>query len=90
MWTCVMSSSASRWSGLARVRGGGKLSGGGAAGWVGRERVQRWMREGNRLCLRRRKLVVTTDSDHNRRVDPNVACDLVLGDIHQLWVADIS
>jgi transposase InsO family protein len=38
-------------------------------GWaVGRERVQRLMREDNLLCLRRRKFVVTTDSDHNRGV----------------------
>lgn len=38
-------------------------------GWaVGRERVQRLMREDNLLCPRRRKFVVTTDSDHNRRV----------------------
>jgi transposase InsO family protein len=60
-------------------------------GWaVGRERVQRLMREDNLLCLRRRKFVVTTDSDHNRRVYRNVACDLVLGDINQLWVADIT
>jgi transposase InsO family protein len=60
-------------------------------GWaVGRERVQRWMREDNQLCLRRRKFVVTTDSGHNRRAYPNVACDLVLSDINQLWVADIT
>jgi putative transposase len=42
------------------------------------------MREDNLLCLRRRKFVVTTDSGHNRRVYPNVACDLVLSDIDQL------
>jgi len=60
-------------------------------GWaVGRERVQRLMREDNLLCLRRRKFVVTTDSDHNRRVYPNLARDLVLSGINQLWVADIT
>lgn len=60
-------------------------------GWtVGRERVQRLMREDNLMCLRRRKFVVTTDSGHNGRVYPNVACDLVLSDINQLWVADIT
>ena len=60
-------------------------------GWaVGRERVQRLMREDNLRCLRRRKFVVTTDSDHNRRVYPNVACNLVLRDINQLWVADLT
>ena len=60
-------------------------------GWtVGRERVQRLMREDNLLCLRRRKFVVTTDSDHDRRVYPNLARDLVLRGINQLWVADIT
>lgn len=57
---------------------------------VGRERIQRLMREDNLLCLRRRKFVVTTDSDHNRRVYPNLARDLVLSGINQLWVADIT
>ena len=57
---------------------GEQLSCGGAAGRSDRERVQRLMREDNLLCLRRRKFVATTDSDHNRRVYPNVACDLML------------
>ena len=60
-------------------------------GWtVGRERVQRLMREDNLLCPRRRKFVVTTDSNHDRRVYPNLARDLVLSHINQLWVADIT
>jgi transposase InsO family protein len=60
-------------------------------GWaVGRERVQRLLREDNLLGLRRRKFVMTPTLTHNRRVYPNVACDLVLGDINQLWVADIT
>jgi transposase InsO family protein len=58
---------------------------------VGRERVQRLMREDNLLCLRRRrKFMVTTDSDHHRQVYPNLASDLVLSGINQLWVADIT
>jgi hypothetical protein len=37
-------------------------------GWaVGRERVQRWMREDNLLCLRRRKFVV--DAMHHKRAN---------------------
>jgi len=36
-------------------------------GWtVNHKRVRRIMREDNLLCLRRRKFVVTTDSDHNK------------------------
>ena len=60
-------------------------------GWtVNRKRVQRLMREDNLLCLRRRKFVVTTDSDHHRPVYPNLAHDLVPNHINQLWVADIT
>ena len=41
-------------------------------GWeVNHKRVGRIMREDNLLCLRRRRFVVTTDSDHNLRVYPN-------------------
>jgi len=60
-------------------------------GWtVGRERVQRLMRADNLLCLRRRKFVVTTDSNHDLPVHPNLAADLALTGINQLWVADIT
>ncbi len=60
-------------------------------GWqVGHERVYRIMREDNLLCLRRRKFVITTNSSHDRPVYPNRARDLVLTDINQLWVADIT
>jgi len=60
-------------------------------GWqVGHNRVHRIMREDNLLCLRRRKFVITTNSNHDRPVYPNRARDLVLTDINQLWVADIT
>ena len=43
-------------------------------GWVvNPKRVYRWLREDNLLCIRKRKFVVTTDSNHNRRVYPNLA-----------------
>ncbi|MGA2538313.1 MAG: hypothetical protein ABSF53_20045 [Terracidiphilus sp.] len=32
----------------------------------------------NLLCVRRRKLVVTTDSNHGLRVYPNLAADMVV------------
>ena len=57
---------------------------------VNHKRVRRIMREDNLLCLRRRKFVVTTDSNHNRPVYPNLACELVLTGLNQLWVADIT
>jgi putative transposase len=48
------------------------------------------MREDNLLCLRRRKFVVTTNSGHGNRVYPNIAGDMRLTAINQLWVADIT
>ena len=60
-------------------------------GWtVNHKRVRRIMREDNLLCLRRRKFVVTTDSDHSRPVYPNLAAQLELSSINQLWIADIT
>ena len=60
-------------------------------GWqVGPNRVYRLMREDNLLCLRRRKFVVTTNSNHDRAVYPNLARGMVLTGIDQLWVADIT
>lgn len=57
---------------------------------VNRKRVQRLMREDNLLCLRKRKFVVTTDSDHDLRVYPNLARQMTLTGIDQLWRADIT
>lgn len=57
---------------------------------VNRKRVQRLMREDNLLCLRKRKFVVTTDSDHGLRVYPDLARRLTLSGIDQLWRADIT
>ena len=60
-------------------------------GWqVGPNRVYRILREDNLLCLRKRKFLVTTDSAHNRKVYPNLAPNLVLTGMDQLWVADIT
>jgi putative transposase len=60
-------------------------------GWkVNHKRVGRIMREDNLLCLRRRKFVVTTDSNHNLRVYPNPAKEMELTGIDQLWRADIT
>ena len=45
---------------------------------------------GTILCVRRRKFVVTTDSNHGRKVYPNLACRMALTGLDQLWVADIT
>jgi len=60
-------------------------------GWaVNPKRVYRLLREDNLLCIRKRKFVVTTDSNHNRRVYPNLAEQMTLSGMNQLWVADIT
>ena len=60
-------------------------------GWaVNWKRVYRLMRQDNLLCVRKRKFVVTTDSNHGRKVYPNLARQMVLTDVDQLWRADIT
>ena len=61
-------------------------------GWaVNHKRVLRLMRTDNLLCLRRRAFVpATTDSRHGWRVVPNLARDLEVTGLDQLWVADIT
>jgi len=60
-------------------------------GWtVNPKRVRRLLREDNLLCLRKRKFVVTTDSNHGRKVYPNLAGKMTLTGVDRLWVADIT
>lgn len=60
-------------------------------GWaVNHKRVYRLMREDNLLCLRKRKFVITTDSGHGLPVYPNLAQEMTLTGLDQLWVADIT
>lgn len=57
---------------------------------VGAKKVRRLMREDNLLAVRRRKFVATTDSAHGFVVYPNLAEHLIVNDLNQLWVADIT
>ena len=57
---------------------------------VGVNKVWRVMQEDNLLAVRRRKFVVTTDSQHSFVVYPNLAEHLLLNAVNQLWVADIT
>jgi transposase InsO family protein len=60
-------------------------------GWeVNPKRVYRLMREDNLLCVRKRRFVVTTDSNHGRKVYPNLARSMILTAPDQLWRADIT
>jgi len=57
---------------------------------VSPKKVRRLMHDDNLVAIRRRKFVVTTDSDHRFRIHPNLAQHLELTDIDQLWVADLT
>jgi putative transposase len=60
-------------------------------GWpVNSKKVRRMLREDNLLANRKRRFVVTSDSDHDFQVYPNLAKNLTLTAINQLWVADIT
>jgi putative transposase len=60
-------------------------------GWVvNHKRVDRLLREDNLLCLRKRKFVVTTDSNHGRKIYPNLAGQMNVTGLDQLWIADIT
>ena len=52
--------------------------------------VPRLMREDNLLCLRKRHFVGTTDSRHTLPIYPNLAGQMTLTDIDELWIADIT
>lgn len=57
---------------------------------INKKVVLRLLRADNLLCLRRRAFVATTDAQHQLTVYPNLARELVLTGINQLWVADIT
>ena len=57
---------------------------------VNHKHVLRLMREESLLGRPRRGFVVTTNSAHSLPVFANLARDLVLTDVDQLWVADIT
>jgi putative transposase len=52
--------------------------------------VLRLMREDNLLCLRKRHFVRTTDSRHSLPIYPNLAREMTLTDIDELWIAGIT
>jgi transposase InsO family protein len=57
---------------------------------VNHKRVLRLMRADNLLCLRKKAFVRTTDSDHELRIYPNLAREMKVTGLNQLWVADIT
>lgn len=57
---------------------------------INHKRVGRILREDNLLCLRRRKFLVTTDSNHDLPIYPNLVGSMALTGIDQLCIADIT
>src|SRR3990167_10582781 len=49
------------------------------------------MKEDNLICRRKRAFKpVTTNSDHNCRIYPNLAKGMIVTGLNQLWVVDIT
>ncbi len=55
-----------------------------------RKKVYELMKQDNLLCVRKRYRLCTTDSNHSERIYENLARDLSVTGINQLWVADIT
>jgi len=55
-----------------------------------KKRVLRLMQEDNLLSLRRAKYILTTDSQHDLPIYPNLTRRLSLTGLNQLWIADIT
>ena len=57
---------------------------------VNHKRVLRLMREDDLLCTRKKGYVATTNSAHGFPVYPNLAGEMTLTGINQLWCSDIT
>jgi len=57
---------------------------------VNQKKVRRFMKEDNLICVKKRFKLQTTDSNHGEKVYPNLAKNLEVTGINQLWVADIT
>ena len=59
--------------------------------YANHKRILRIMKENNLLCRRKKAFKpVTTNSDHDCRIYPNLAKGLIVTGLNQLWVADIT
>ncbi len=57
---------------------------------VNHKRVLRIMQDNNILCKRRKYRITTTDSDHDLPIFRNLAKNLIVNRLNQLWVSDIT
>jgi len=61
-------------------------------GWIiNHKKIARIMRENNWSCVpRKKRWIVTTNSNHGLSIYPNLITDLTPITVNQLWVADIT
>ena len=58
---------------------------------VNHKKVLRLMKEDNLICRRKKAFrPVTTDSDHNYNIYPNLIKDIKVTGLNQVWVSDIT
>ena len=57
---------------------------------VNHKKVLRLMRESDLLCRVKRKWIVTTNSDHQFPVYPNLIGGMLVSRLNQVWIADIT
>jgi len=57
---------------------------------VNHKKVLRLMRESDLLCRVKRKWIVTTNSDHQFSVYPNLIGGMAVSRLNQVWIADIT
>jgi len=57
---------------------------------VNHKKVLKIMKEMGIQCKKRRKFAVTTNSSHKLRTYPNLAKELIVERVDQLWCADIT
>ena len=57
---------------------------------VNHKKVLKLMRNNNLLCKPNRKYKITTNSNHNLSVYPNLIKNIAVSNVNQVWVADIT
>jgi putative transposase len=57
---------------------------------INHKKVMRLMKENGLTVRPRQRFMTTTDSDHDGPIFPNLAKNIVLTAVNQLWVADIT
>lgn len=57
---------------------------------INHKKTLRIMKENDLLCKVKRKFMITTDSNHNYPIFPNLIKDLKITTVNQVWAADIT